>query len=138
MQIFLFITLLPLIVKHMTVPGMMKMLTPKKGNENNKINSEHQRVKIEKYTDYILNMNLWMYKKTCLKRSLVFYHFLRKYFIDVHVCFGVRYEKALMHGGEVKKIEGHSWLLYNGQVFLERDPEEIRTYTMTYCYPDNL
>lgn len=136
-QIFSFITLLPLIVKYMTVPGMMKMLTPKNGNEKIKINSDHQQVKIEKYTDYILSMNFWMYKVICLKRSLVLYHFLRKFYIDVHVCFGVRFEKAMMPGMAVKEIEGHAWLLYKGQVFLERYPEETGTYTMTYCYPDN-
>jgi hypothetical protein len=137
-QIFLLITLLPLIVKHMTVSGMMKILTPKYSKRNNKYDSEHQRRRIETYTAYILSINFWMYKDICLKRSLVLYHFLRKSGLNVHVCFGVRYEEDLKDKGKLNKFEGHAWLLYNGHFFLERNPEETRTYTMTYCHPDNV
>lgn len=94
--------------------------------------------KIVKFTDYILRHNLWTDKNTCLRRSLVLYHFLRKSGINVFVCFGVRYNERLSDREAKKKLEGHAWLLYHGDIFLERNAEVTETYTMTYCFPDKM
>ena len=134
-QILVLATLLPIALKHMTLMGMMSILTP--GNiKGSKRNSSVKRQRIiTTYTDYILNRNIWIYSSTCLKRSLLLYHFLRKSGFDVHVCFGIRYEKDLTESEAAKSIEGHAWLMYNGDYYLERDRGETGTYTMTYCYP---
>lgn len=136
-QIFLLITILPLLVKLMTVPDLMKNLTPKKSKLINRSECYKIADKIEKYTLYILSRDFWIYKNICLKRSLVLYHFLRKYGMCVTVCFGVRYKNERSGNVEVKKMEGHAWLIYNGDIFLEKNVEEITTYRMTYCYPKN-
>ncbi|RJQ18902.1 MAG: lasso peptide biosynthesis B2 protein [Nitrospiraceae bacterium] len=135
LRIFSLITILPLLVNYLTVPQLMRALTPAKGASGRKSRSEDLRNKVEKYTDYILDKGILIYRRICLKRSLVLYHFLRKYGIDVHICFGVRYKKA--SDGETKKeLEGHAWLLHDGNIFLEKNPaEEINTYKMTYCFP---
>ena len=90
---------------------------------------------VVKFTDYILGRNFWIYESTCLKRTLVLYHFLRKSGIGVHVCFGMRYKEELktLDG---KRLEGHAWLLYNGTVFLEKNTEIAKTYKITYCFPE--
>jgi hypothetical protein len=58
---------------------------------------------------------LWVYRK----RYLVLYHFLGRSGIRVHVCFGMRYKEELTTL-DAKRLEGHAWLLYNGNVFLEK------------------
>jgi hypothetical protein len=137
LQIFLLITILPLLVKLMTVPQLMKILTPQKSKSNGKWDIDEIRDKIEKYTLYILSRDFWIYKNICLKRSLVLYHFLRKYGMYVTVCFGVRYKNERSGNVEVKKMEGHAWLTCNGDIFMEKNAEETKTYRMTYCYPKN-
>jgi hypothetical protein len=94
--------------------------------------------KIVKFTDYILSRNFWIYRNTCLKRSLVLYHFLRGLGINVHICFGVRYNGMSPNKEAEKKLEGHAWLLYNGDIFLERNTESTKAYKMTYCFPDKM
>jgi len=137
LKIFLLITILPVLVKLMTVPRLMKILTPQKSKLNGTRDVDNIRDKIEKYTLYILSRDFWIYKNICLKRSLVLYHFLRKYGMYVTVCFGVRFKNERPGGTEERKMEGHAWLLRNGAFFLEKNAEETKTYKMTYCYPED-
>jgi hypothetical protein len=48
----------------------------------------------------------------------------------------VRYKNERSHGTAEKKMEGHAWLLYKGDIFLEKNVEETKTYKKTYCYPE--
>ncbi len=136
LQIFFLITILPFLIKLLTVPQLMKILTPQERRFNGRCDYQEIKDKIVKYTDYILSRNYLVYKNTCLKRSLILYHFLRKVGIDTQICFGVRYKKGLTDTSGGKKLEGHAWLLYNGDIFLETNSEIIETYKMTYCFPD--
>jgi hypothetical protein len=138
MQIFFLITLLPFLIKLFSVPQLMKTLTPYARKSNRKRDSEELSDKIVKYTDYILSRNFWMYRSTCLKRSLVLYHFLRKAGIITQICFGVRYKEDPAGMRRKKKIEGHAWLLHSGDIFLETNSEMTKTYTMTYCFPEGI
>ncbi|MEW6570517.1 MAG: lasso peptide biosynthesis B2 protein [Nitrospirota bacterium] len=135
-EIFFLITILPLLIKRLTVSRLMKTLTPRTVKYDNKNNYEELKGKIVKYTDYILSRNFWVYRSTCLKRSLVLYHFLRKSGINTQICFGVRYNEDLTYINRKKRIEGHAWLLYNGDIFLEMSSEMAKTYTVTYCFPE--
>ena len=47
----------------------------------------------------------------------------------------MRYNEGLTNA-EIKKLEGHAWLLYNGTVFLEKNTEIAKTYKITYCFPE--
>ena len=76
-----------------------------------------------------------MYKSTCLKQSLVLYHFLRGLGIDVDICFGVRYKDQLSDGKVRRKLEGHAWLLHNGEVFQEKDTFLAQRYKAVCCFP---
>jgi hypothetical protein len=135
-QVFLLVTILPFLIKLLTVQRLMKVLTPRDIDAYKNLNIEKSRDNIVKFTDYILSRNFWIYKSTCLKRSLVLYQLLRKSGIDVHVCFGVRYNDKLPAGEAGKKLEGHAWLLHKGEIFLEKNVEETKTYKMTYCFPE--
>ncbi|MDL2121579.1 MAG: lasso peptide biosynthesis B2 protein [Deltaproteobacteria bacterium] len=134
-RIFLLIILLPAMLRLFSLPMLMKMLTPRDLRVCNDQDSE-SRDKIVKFADYLLNRNFWIFRSTCLKRSLVLYHFLRKLGINLHVCFGVKYNGKLPDRKTQKKLEGHAWLFYNGNIFLERNAEVTKTYKLTYFFPD--
>lgn len=137
-QIFLLVTVLPFLLKCLSLPRVMKMLAPRRLKAYQYLDMEKSKDRIVKFTDYILRHNFWMDKNTCLKRSLVLYHFFRKLGINVHICFGVRYNERLSDRGAKKWLEGHAWLLYHGDIFLERNAEVTKTYTMTYCFPNKM
>ena len=135
MQIFFLITILPLLIELLTVTCLMKTLTPGTKNFNSELNRQELKNKIVKYTDYILSKNFWVYRGTCLNRSLTLYHFFRRLGIDIQICFGIRYKKNFYNTMGKQKIEGHAWLIHNGDFFLESNSEMTRTYKMTYCFP---
>ncbi len=133
-HMFLLVSILPLMMKFFSIPGLMKVLTPKNKTKNRNSDLTRVQEKIVKFTDFILNRNIWIYSSTCLKRSLILYHFLRKAGIDVNLCFGVLYNGSLNHDA-IKKLEGHAWLVCKGDIILERNIEITKTYTVTYCFP---
>lgn len=117
LRIFFLITILPFLIKLLSMPQLMKTLTPETKKFNGELNCRKLKDKIVKYTDYILSRNFWVYKSSCLNRSLTLYHFLRKLGIDIQICFGIRYKKYFTDTTGKKKIEGHAWLLHNGEFF---------------------
>ena len=128
-------TFLPALIRFLSLPRLMQLLTPK----HNKIhkNLELQKLRIVKFTDYILNRNFLIWKKTCLKRSLILYHFLRKLGLNIQICFGVRYKKDYTNDVAEKDIEGHAWLLWNDEIFLEKDIKAVKSYLTTYSFPND-
>ncbi len=137
-RIFLFITVLPLLIRFLTLPQLMKVLTWRVSRFSQNRNDEDYKERIVRFTDYILTRNFWIYKNTCLKRSLVLFHLLHRVVSDIHICFGVRLKKDVAARDGQKELEGHAWLTYNGELFLERNPDIRRTYMVTYCFPERL
>jgi hypothetical protein len=136
MRILLTVTLLPLLLMLFPLPRLMRLFTPEDLKVIKSTNRDKHRDKVVKFTDYILGLNFWTYKSTCLKRSLVLYHFLRKSGVNVHICFGVKYKKQSPLGETRKKLEGHAWLLYNGKVVLEKDVLQPQGYKAMYYFPE--
>jgi len=134
-RIFSLVTILPVMLRSLSLPGLMKMLTPLHAKFHRTPDMEEDRNNIVRFTDYILGLNFWIYRTTCLRRSLVLYHFLRLAGFDVKICFGIRYNGNLPDR-EIKKLEGHAWLLYNGNIYLEKNAEAAGTYKVTYSFPD--
>jgi len=132
--IFFWASLLPFIIKFLPLPKAMQMFTPLKTHRNIK-NENSAQEKIVRYTDYILNLNAWIWRTTCLKRSLLLYRFLNKFGIKVQVCFGVRFNNNLISKDKAFNLKGHAWLLLNGEIFLERNIEMAKGYRTTYCFP---
>ena len=135
MRIFALITLLPIMVKCQSIPTLLKKLTPAGKKFGGSYNIDPVIEKIVKYTDYILGQNWLIYKKTCLKRSLVLYHFLRKYGIEVHICLGVKKGESLREVDSEKILQGHAWLTYDGNIFLEKNSFGVHNFKTTYCFP---
>lgn len=130
-QIFFLVTLSPVALRLFSIPRLMRICTPRDSKVYDGRNREKLKARTVKFTDYILGWNALRGKNTCLKRALVLYYFLRKWGMDVQVCFGVRY---VAH----KRLDGHAWLLYQGDIFLERNTELTKAYQRTYCFPDKM
>ena len=135
MRIFGLITLLPVMIKYLSILSLLKTLTPVGNKPGQKLNIDSLIEMIVKYTDYILGYNWLFYKKTCLTRSLVLYHFLRKYGIEVHICLGVKKGESLGEVDSEKILQGHAWLTYDGNIFLEKDSLGTHTFKTTFCFP---
>ncbi len=133
--IFLLATVMPIMIKLLTLRGLMKNLTPGRTTSRGRYNINEMREAMVTYTDYILNLDFWIYKNTCMKRSLILYHLLRKSGMDVLICFGVKLERDLSVSETKKRLKGHAWLLLNGEVYLERDPGQTKNYRVTYSFP---
>ena len=136
-KILLVVTLLPILFRFLSIPGLTKKFTPKSIKYKKNINLQKTTDKIVKFIDFILNRNFWRYREnTCLKRSLVLYYYLRRLGIEVRICFGVKYNDDLSNMEDGNKLIGHAWLIYNGAIFLEKDAAETMTYKMTYSFPE--
>jgi len=137
-HIFFLVILTPLLLKLFSIPRVMKIFTPRYLKVYRDLDLKESKDKIVKFTDYILKRNFLTRKNICIKRSLIFYHFLRKMGINVYVCFGVRYNNDVFEKKHQKKLEGHAWLLHDGDIFLEWNRDVTKTYTMTYCFPNGI
>lgn len=133
--IFFWATVLSLIVKFLSLPRTMQMITPSETHTYDSNNKKSDQEKIVKYTDYILNLNFWIYRATCLKRALLLYHFLKKIGINVVICFGVKFNENLISKDKKENLDGHAWLLLDGEIFLEKNTEMVRGYKITYRFP---
>lgn len=134
-QIFLLVMVLPLFFKFLSLTELMKLFTPRDLKVYKNIDIEKSKDKIVKFTDYILNCNFWKSKNFCLKRAIVLYYLLRNLGINVHICFGVKYNGNSPGKSSKDELTGHAWLLYNENIFLERNTEVTKTYKMTYSFP---
>lgn len=135
-RIVLLIAVLPLLIRLLTLPQLMNVLTRRSSRLRVHWNKEDYREKIVSFTDSILSRGFWIFRNTCLKRSLVLYHFLHPVVADISICFGVRLQKDFPGQDREKGFEGHAWLLRNGEIFLEMNRDIPKTYTVTYCFPE--
>ena len=138
-RIFIFITLLPVLFRVMSIPGLMNRMSGSRrpmSLDSSRIEEEIARV--VKYVDYILGRDIWIYRRTCLKRSLALYRFLSELGMDLKICLGVRFSEkgpALADGAAARELEGHAWLISAGRVFLEKDASLAQSYSTTYTFP---
>ena len=133
-HILILSSIIPVLAKHFTVPQLLGFFTPKKISRLK--GNDERKIKIIKYTDYILNIKPELWNGTCLKRSLILFYFLRKLGMNISICFGTRYNIILPEDSSGKNLEGHAWLMHNGKIFLEKNVELTKTFTMTYVFPN--
>lgn len=130
-HIFCSLLVLPVMIRLFSISSLMTIITPRRLNRRQNREVEKLKAKAVKFTDYLLGWHPPGCKNTCLKRTVVLYYFLRKWGMDVQVCLGVRYAAH-------KEFDAHAWLLYHGDIFLERNSGMTRTYQITYCFPDKM
>jgi hypothetical protein len=135
-QILFLVTILPLMLRLFSLPKLMKMFTPRDLKVYESFDIEELKCKVIKFTDYVLSRKYLRCKNTCLRRSLVLYYFLRKFGINVTMRFGVRYNEMQPASHTQKKLDGHAWLLYNREIFLERNAKVTKNFKMTYSFPE--
>jgi hypothetical protein len=69
----------------------------------------------------------WRY--TCLRRSVVLYHLLRRAGRDISLNIGVRKSGA-------GALQAHAWLVRDGVPYLEPDREEHRAFSVIATFPE--
>ena len=69
----------------------------------------------------------WSY--TCLRRSVVLYHLLRRAGRDVSLYIGVRKSGA-------GALQAHAWLVRGGAPYLEPDRDEHRAFSVIATFPE--
>lgn len=135
-RIFLFITALPFLIRFLSLPQLMKVLTWHILCFSENRVKEAYTESVVRFADYILKRNFWLYRNTCFKRSLVLYHFLHNAHSDIRICFGVRLKKNTPVQEREKGLEGHAWLMNNGEIIPDGNSDPTSTYTVTYCFPE--
>jgi len=105
--------LLPLLLRYLRFPELLQLLGKKPARLPETDYQNRQAEKVRLFTNFVLG-HRFAGTKTCLKRSLVLYHFLRKIGLDVEIELGItRQESGLI---------GHSWLTCNGLPYPEPEP----------------
>ena len=69
------------------------------------------------------------WRHTCLKRSAILYHLLRRAGLPVELCIGVRRESA-------GPLTAHAWLIRDGAPYLERAESPSSTHTPIARFPE--
>jgi transglutaminase superfamily protein len=81
------------------------------------------------WIDAVLRHLPWPWHHTCLKRSAVLYHLLRRDGAPVELQLGVRRTP----GGP---LAAHAWLVRDGMPYLEEEPEHIAGFTPLARFPE--
>lgn len=119
------LTFLPGKIRRLSLPDFLGQLDPGVAPGPR---DQDRLTKTVGFTDSLLRYRVFQRYGKCLLRSLVLFKFLRRDGWPVEIHFGVR--KA--NEGETD-ITGHSWLVLEGEQFLES--EHLGTYSTTYLYP---
>ena len=70
-----------------------------------------------RWVDAVLGRLPWPWRRTCLKRSAVLYHLLRREGVLVELRIGVR-------RGPAGQLGAHAWLTLNNRDYLEAGPDD--------------
>lgn len=81
------------------------------------------------YVSRILRGKPHPWRYTCLRRSVVMYHVLRRAGHPVALQIGVK-------KGDAGRIKAHAWLVRDGAAYLEPSPDEHRSYQVIASFPD--
>jgi Transglutaminase-like superfamily len=116
LRIFLFAAVVPLLMR-LRITKLADVLEP--GSEPQVTEPEQAR-KISDYTQRAISMGKPLVRPGCLTLGLTRYYFLRRAGLDVELLFGM---------GRVREgngLEGHCWLVRDGEPYLENvDPRSL-------------
>jgi len=84
---------------------------------------------IAAWTDQRLHRLPWPWRHTCLRRSAVIYHLLRRTGRQVELCVGVKRDAA-------GALAAHAWLSLNGAPYLEYGPEATQDFAIVARFPE--
>jgi hypothetical protein len=116
------------LVRFLSLPALMRLLTPKRPPAPVDAAAMEEAKRIDLYIRYLLRLNPDDLGRRCLKRSLLLYRFLRVRGIPARFCLGVRRRDD--------QLEGHAWIEVEGRNF--SDPGPVEGYAVTFSHPDGL
>lgn len=120
--------LLPRLIRRMSMPDLLARIDPGISNTSTNQNPEWLQ-KTVGFMDTLLRYRIFQRYGKCLLRSLILFRFLRSRGWPVEIHFGVRRTSE----GTVD-ITGHSWLVLDGEPFLEAE-SQMGSFLTTYTYP---
>lgn len=81
------------------------------------------------WVDRLMGFLPWPWRSTCLRRSAVLFHLLRRAGRDVEMCIGVR-------RGDDGALKAHAWLVQGGVPYLERGEEHLDAFATIARFPE--
>lgn len=84
---------------------------------------------LARWVDGMLRRLPGPWHRTCLKRSAVLYHLLRRAGRPVELWIGVRHQDAA-------NVAAHAWLVSDGKPYLESRPEHAGRHTVIARFPE--
>jgi hypothetical protein len=87
---------------------------------------------LARWVDRLLRNLPGPWHRTCLKRSAVLYHLLRRAGRPVELCIGVDRSSQPGQG----HIAAHAWLVRAGEPYLEAHPEHASSHIVIARFPD--
>lgn len=85
--------------------------------------------RVAAWIDQLLRRLPWPWRHTCLRRSAVLYHLLRRGGRAIELCVGVRRD-------EVDALAAHAWLSLDGQPYLEAGSEVPHKFAVIARFPE--
>lgn len=112
-------SILPLLLRWMRLPTLLKVLQ----SRNSVAAPEKEQIdKIVRFSNFVFGRNVLAGKSSCLKRSLLLYHFLGKAGMEVELNFGIKKGNGLL---------GHCWLTSGGKIYLDNE-DHITNFEVIY------
>jgi Transglutaminase-like superfamily len=87
---------------------------------------------LARWVDRLLRNLPGPWRRTCLKRSAVLYHLLRRAGRPVELCIGVNRSSQPGQG----HIAAHAWLVRAGEPYLEAHPEHASSHIVIARFPE--
>lgn len=82
------------------------------------------------WVDRLMGFLPWPWRSTCLRRSAVLFHLLRRAGREVELCIGVR-------RGDDGALKAHAWLVRDGLAYLERGEEHLDAFATIARFPES-
>ena len=123
-RIAAFLLLLPFMIRFLRIQTLVERITP------GRTRSLEKSLTMERVI-YLCERLLRLARKvgisfSCLRRSIVLYHFLRAYGVPVVINFGAKW------AGDA--LTGHSWLTLDGAVYLDT-PGKVEQFVPFFSLP---
>ncbi len=135
-HIFCWISFFSLLLKVVSFSILMEWISPFRTKISGSTEAEKRLfLKVPAYTDFILRRNWWIYRPNCLKRSLVICRFFRHYGINVKICMGIRKNSDLHNDSINEYLQGHAWLILDGNPVFENIGAVETVYTPVFSFP---
>lgn len=145
-QILTMLILLPRLIRKSSMPALLERIDPGvTGDEiqepaagstpgapvipSTGIRDPRRLQKTVGFVETLIRYRIFQRYGKCLLRSLILFRFLRRQGWPVEIHFGVRKTAEGM-----ADITGHSWLVLDGEPFLEADGQQ-HSFVTTYTYP---